>query len=178
MQHTLNTAYTTYCIIPTSTVSRSQPVSHLSADHVGLNSLHSHNYELTNEYSLNSHRASLPHYSLQITLLEVLLQTHSITASQCISAVGRSRPPCASLSSLNLNRQLHLQTRSITASKCISKLTQSRPPSASLSSLNVSLQLHLQPCSITASKCLCNITRSQPPSASPNSLDHSPRVHL
>jgi len=49
VQHTLSTAYAAYCIIPRSTVSRSQPVSHLSADHVVFNSLHWHNYELTNE---------------------------------------------------------------------------------------------------------------------------------
>jgi len=45
---TPSTAYTKYSIIPRSTDSRSQPVSHLSADDV-LNSLHSHNYKLTNE---------------------------------------------------------------------------------------------------------------------------------
>ena len=49
VQHTLSTAFTAYYIIPRPSVSRSQPVSHLSADHVVLNSLHSHNYELTNE---------------------------------------------------------------------------------------------------------------------------------
>ena len=53
VQHTPCTAYTEYCIHhvinPRSTVSRSLPVSHLSADHVVLNSLHSHNYKLTNE---------------------------------------------------------------------------------------------------------------------------------
>jgi len=46
---TLSTAYTKYSIIPSSTVSCSQPVFHLSADVVVLNSLHSHNYKLTNE---------------------------------------------------------------------------------------------------------------------------------
>jgi len=54
------TAYTAYCIMPTPTVSRSQPVSHLLADHVVLNSLHSHHYELSNEYSLSSRRAFPP----------------------------------------------------------------------------------------------------------------------
>jgi len=49
VQHTLSTAYTVYCIISISTVSHSQTLSHLSADHVVLNSLHSHNYEVTNE---------------------------------------------------------------------------------------------------------------------------------
>jgi len=32
--HALSTAFTTYCMIPKSTVSHSQPVSYLSADHV------------------------------------------------------------------------------------------------------------------------------------------------
>jgi len=49
VEYTLSTAYTEYCIIPRSTVSRSQPVSHLPADHVVLNSLHSHNDKSTNE---------------------------------------------------------------------------------------------------------------------------------
>jgi len=49
VQQTPSTAYTEYCIILRSHVSRSQPVSQLSADLVLLNSLHSNNYELTNE---------------------------------------------------------------------------------------------------------------------------------
>jgi len=40
---------TEYSIIPRSTISSSQPVSHLSADVVVVNSVHSHNYKLTNE---------------------------------------------------------------------------------------------------------------------------------
>jgi len=47
--HTPRTAYTGYCIISKSTVSRSQPLSHLSADHGVLNSLHSHNHEVTKD---------------------------------------------------------------------------------------------------------------------------------
>jgi len=52
VQHTPSTAYTKYSIHqvqhhPRSTVSRSQAVSHLSADVVVLNSLHSHNFKLT-----------------------------------------------------------------------------------------------------------------------------------
>jgi hypothetical protein len=46
---TLCTAYTAYCIIPRLTFSHSRPVSQLSADHVVLDSLHSHDSELTNE---------------------------------------------------------------------------------------------------------------------------------
>jgi hypothetical protein len=47
-----------YNIIPRSRVSHYQSVSHLLAD-VILNSLHSHNYKLTNEYSLSYGHASL-----------------------------------------------------------------------------------------------------------------------
>jgi len=46
---TPSTAYTKYSIIPRLTVSCSQPVSHLSADVIVLNSLHSHNYKWTNQ---------------------------------------------------------------------------------------------------------------------------------
>jgi len=54
LQHTPSLAYSMYCIhhvliIRRSTVPHSQPVSELSANLVGLNSLHSHNYKLTNE---------------------------------------------------------------------------------------------------------------------------------
>jgi len=57
---TLSTAYTKYYIIPWLTVSHSQQVSsHLFAD--VLNSLNSHNDELTNEQSLWVHCTSLQH---------------------------------------------------------------------------------------------------------------------
>jgi hypothetical protein len=50
VQHTLSPAYTAYCcIIPRLTVSRSQPVSQLSEDHVVLNSPHAHDYKVTNQ---------------------------------------------------------------------------------------------------------------------------------
>jgi len=130
-QHTPSTAYTVYCIIPRSTVSR----SHLSADHVVLNSLHSHNHELTNQWSVSSRRASLPNYRLQIDRLQVLLRSRSITASKCISSLARLRPPI----SLDHGLQLPLQTRSIMASN----LARSQPPSASLNSLDHSLQVNL-----------------------------------
>ena len=167
------------------TVSRSQPVSYLSADHVVLNSLHCYNYELTNEYSLSSHRASLPNYRLH-----VLLQSRSITDSKCISKLARLQPP--SVSPTSHDSGLHV--RMITASKCISNLTPSQPPRVSLNSHDYGLQVrtitaykcisklarlrppsaYLQTRSITASK----FARAWPPSASPNSLAHSLQVHL
>jgi len=137
-----------YCINPRLTVSCSQPVSHLSADHVVLNPLHSHNHELTNELSPSSRRASLPIYRLQIDHLQVLLQSRSITASKCISKLARLRPPSVSPSSLDYG----LQVCTITASMCISKLARSQSPSVSLNSHDYGLQVNLQTRSITASK--------------------------
>jgi len=97
VQHTLSTAYTMYCINPRSTVCRSQPVSYLLPDHVGLNSLHSNNAKFKNEYCLSSHGVSLPNCRLQINLLQVLLQSRLITASKCISKLAQSWPDCVSL---------------------------------------------------------------------------------
>jgi len=71
-----------------------------------------------------------------------------------MSKLARSRPPSASVSSLNLGLQVRLQTRSITASQCISQFTPSRPPTASPNSINPGLPMHLQPRSITASKSI------------------------
>ena len=48
-------------------------ISHLSADLVVLSSLHSHNYELSNEYSLSYPPTSFLIYCLQINRLHVLL---------------------------------------------------------------------------------------------------------
>jgi len=173
VQHTLSTAYTAYCIIHTSTVSRSQPVSHLSAHHVGLNSQHSHNYELTNEWNLRHRSASLPNYRLQIHHLLVLLQSRSIMAFKCISKLARSQPACVSPNLLDYS----LQVSTIMAFKCICKLAWSRPPSASPNSLDYGLQFHLEPCSNLAAKCITKLARLQPPSVSPISLDYTLGVH-
>jgi len=85
LRYTLCTVCDTNCIIPTSTVSRSQTVSHLLADHVVVNSPHSPNYKLTNESSLSSCRASLPNYCQHIDLFQVLLKSCSIMTSMSIS---------------------------------------------------------------------------------------------
>jgi len=76
-------------------------------------------------------------------ILQVHLQTCSITASKCISEFTWSRPPSVYPNSLDHGLQVHLQTRSITASKCISQFTRSRAPSASLNQLDHGLQVHL-----------------------------------
>jgi len=178
VEHTPSTAHPTYCIIPRSTVFRSQPVSHLSADHVVLNSLHSRNYKLTNEQHHRSCRASLPKYCRQIDRLLVLLQSFSITASKCISTFAGSRPPDASPNSLNRGLQLHLQSPLIAASTCISELVRSRPPTASPKPLDHGHQLHLQTRSIVASMCISNLAWLRPPSASRNSLNYSLRGYL
>jgi len=193
VQHTLSTASTTWCIIPRSTVSGSQPVSHLAADHVVLNSSHSHNYVLTNKYSLSSRRTSLPNYRLQIDRPQALLQSRSIMASKCISKLAQSQLPSESLPSPDYG----LHVRTMMACKCIYKLARSRPPSASPNSPDHGLQVHLQTRPITASKCISKLAQhsirvylkprtntlpmfAQSPhsSASPHSLDRGLQVHL
>jgi hypothetical protein len=115
----------------------------------------------------------------QIDHFQVLLHSCSIIACyKYTSELPQSWPRSVSLSSLNLDLQLHLQTRTITASKFMSKLAQSRPPSASLSSLNLGLQLHFQTRSIAPSQCISAFTQFRSPIASPNSLDHGLKVHL
>ena len=137
-----------YCIIPRSTISHSQPVSHLLADHVALNSLNFDNYELTNEYSLSSHHASLPNYRLEIDRLEVLVQSRLIMASKCISKLARSKPSSVSPNSHDYG----LQVCRITATKSISKLAHVRPRRSH------DHRLHTH--STTASECITQFTRS------------------
>jgi len=141
VQDTQSTAYTAYCIILRSTVSHSQPVSHLSADYLVLNSLHSHNYELTNQERPRFHCKCLPIYRLQMP-----------------------RPPDAlplnvSPDTLHSGFQVHLWVPLISSSECISKLTQLWPPSASLSSVNLSVSMGIS-----------KLARFRPPSVSPNTL--------
>ena len=193
MQHPLSTVYTAYCIIPPLTVSHSQQVSHLSADHVAFNSLHPNNYESTNKSSLSTRRTSLPNYCLQILRLQVLLQSHSIMASRRISKLARSRPPSASqhrlitasmcISKLTQFRHprlhdhglaVHLQTHSVTASKWIFKLAPLQPPS----SHDHGLQMHLRTRFIPASACISQLARLQPPSDYPISHDYGLEVYL
>ena len=106
----------------------------------------------------------------RLQVLQVPLQTRSITASKCISKLARLRPA----SSHEHGLQVHLQSRSITASKYISKLARSRPPS----SLDHCLQVYLQIRSITASKCISKLARSRPRSISLSSLDRHFQAHL
>jgi len=71
-----------------------------------------------------------------------------LTSSKYSSYLARSRPPSASLNSLDHSLEVYLYTRSIMASK----FAQSQPPSVSLNWHNYGLQVHLQTRSITASK--------------------------
>jgi len=155
-----------------STVTCYQPISQLLVDRVVLNSIHSHNYELTNESSLRFHRTCLQIYRLlircleidclqidrlqlkylQINLLQVLLQPWSITQSKPISEFTRSQPPSASSNLPEHGLQAHLWVHSIYVSKVITKITWSWHPSASLSLLILSFLVHLHNRSIMASK--------------------------
>jgi len=161
VQHTLSIAYSEYCVIPWSTVACSQPVSLLTANHVVLNSLHSHNYKLTNEWSLSSRRASLPINRLKNDRLELLLHSCTIMSSTCISNPTRSQHPSVSLKSLDYGLQVHIMS----ASKCISKLARSRPPSASPNSHDHGLQVHLQTHSKSSSQCISKLAWLQPPNS-------------
>jgi len=108
----------------------------------------------------------------------VHLQTHLITASECISEFTQSRSAIASPNLLDHGLKVHLGVHSTSAANCISKLSRSRPPSGSLSSLNPDLQLHLQTHSIAASLCISKLDQSWPPSASLSSLNLGLQVHL
>jgi hypothetical protein len=132
--HTLNTAYIEYCFIPRSTVSDSQPVSHLLADHVVLNSLHGHNCKLTNKYTLSSCRTSLPNCHLKI-----LLHFPSIPVSSCLWKHSWSQSPSVSLNSHDCSNPV----LTILAYKCISKLARSQPPSVSPNSLDPNLRVNI-----------------------------------
>jgi len=201
VQHTLRTAFTTYCIIPRLTVSRCQPVSE---------ALHGPCYTQFStfpwlgvchwiECQLPSHlpadlpcpdqpAPSTPPISIEYGLL-VHLQTLLITASKCISDFP------------DLGLQVHLQIRSITASKCISEvvarglplLLQTRSITASkcitefhftmafkciTELLEVGLHMHLQTRLIMASKCISKLAWSWPRSASLSSTWARLQVHL
>jgi len=140
VQHTLSTTYTVYFIIRRLTVSRSQPVFHLSAEHVVHNSLHSHDYELTNELSLSTHRASHPSELLTPDWPPTGTSPISLDCgSKCFSTLAQSHPTTVSLYSHSYS----LQVGTITTLKCIPTLPRSRPPRVSADSLVQTLQVYL-----------------------------------
>jgi hypothetical protein len=112
-----------YCIIPTLTVSRSKLISHPWVEHVVWNSGYSHNYKWNNTSSLSSRRIFFPNNHLQIDHLQVLLQSHSIMASKCISKLYQSLAPSASPNTFDDGRQVQLKTCTITALEYIWKFT-------------------------------------------------------
>jgi hypothetical protein len=113
-----------------------------------------------------------------INRLQVLLQSHFIMASNCISTGRRLQGP----NSLDFS----IPTSSITTSKLARLQSPSLHdpglPTAFTNSFDYGLQIrilivskvHLQTRFITASKC----ARLRPPSACPKSFDHGLRVHL
>jgi len=103
-----------------------------------------------------------------IDRLQVLVQSCSITDSNWISKLTRSRPPSVTPNSLDSG----MQVRTSMASKCTSKLARSRSQSASPCSLSRGLQLYHQIHLITASKWNSKLARSRPQSISLSSLDH------
>jgi len=127
-----------------------------------LSSLHSHDYELTPEWSFSFRRASIhdrpPSASSPWELKGKVTLSHSLGCEltnwwNTVSAPGAPSIDCP---------QVLVQSCSITASKCISKLARLRPPS----SHDHGLQVHLQTRSIMASKCISQLARSRPPSTS------------
>jgi len=111
-------------------------------------------------------------------ILQVLLHTHSITASKGIPESTGSWPPSASHNPLDQSLQVRtancLQTHSIVASKCISYITWLRPASLH----HQWPPTHL----ITASGCVSKFAQSDSPSSvehcPPNSLDYDVQVTL
>jgi len=95
--------------------------------------------------------------------LQMHLQTHSITASKCISILARSRLPSAPLRySIKASKCISTPARSWPASASLSS-TWYRSPSASPNSLDHSLQVHLPVHTITASKCISKFSQSRSP---------------
>jgi len=160
--YTLSNTYSAHCVISRLTVCCSQPVSHLSADCVVLNSLHSRNYKSTNESNVSFHRTCLPIYCLQIHCLQidcfqinrlqinhlqlnpfrVLLQSSLIMASKFISELTPSQPAGA-YPNLRVHRlHLNLWAYLILDPNCITKLSRSQSPRASWYSLNLDLDVH------------------------------------
>jgi len=150
-QHELSPckAYTEYLIIPRSTVSHTQPVSHrlithLWADHVVLQSKHSHHYEL--QINRVSAASMWPFWST----------SSWSTTSKHFSNCNRSWPPSGYLNWFHCGLQVYLQTHLFTSSKFPDH----------------DLQVNLPTCSTMAPKCTPEITQSQSPSASSNLLAH------
>jgi hypothetical protein len=193
VRHMLSTAYTQYCIIPRSTVSRSQPASHLSSVYapcctqfpsfpqLRLNQWLVFQLPLgllpdlpPPDRPLSDRPPPIPPPILIDCGLEVDLQCHSIMASKCISKLTRVRTGKASPCSLDPRLHVPHQTDLITASK----FAWSWPSSESSTSLNHGFQWHHYTRSIMATKCFSTFNPSWHPSASATSLNDSFQVHM
>ena len=97
--------------------------------------------------------------------------TYKISASKCIFKLARSRPMCASLSSI----RCWPPSASLSYSISASKPARSRPPSASQSSTRF---WHLQTHSMVASKSISQFTLLRPPSSYLNPLNQRLQVLL
>jgi len=110
-----------------------------------------------------------------------------ISASKCISTLGRTRFSSAYLSSTRSRLPSASLSYSISAFKCISKPARSMPPteslgsirsrhpSASPNSLECCLQLNLPVHTITASKCISKYSQSLSPGAPAITLQYRPQ---
>jgi len=158
-------------------------------------SLHSHDVQLTPEWSLSFRRTFSQIDRPQPVLHKrfkgkvTLSHSHSFElanrwiGSQHLARLHRPPPdrPPPSTPPISLDHSLpqaHLQTRSITVSECISKFTRSWPSSSSPNWLDHGLGVYLWIHSILASKYNSELARSLPPSASLSTLDFGLKVHL
>jgi len=137
-------------------------IPHLLAAHVAFSSLHSYDYELTNDQSSCTCPASVLMYHLQIGHPAVCLHYCSITTTKCISQFTWSRPPTVSPNSPDHS----LQVCTIVALKCISN------------SFDHSLKAHVRVHSIFTSKWISKLAWSQLQSVSLSWQHPSPKLHL
>jgi len=131
------------------------------------------------------HNSKLAHSrprSVSPNWLDYGLQVRTSMASKCIFKLAPSRPPSASLSSLDLSLQVHIQTRSITASKCITEFTRSTSPSASqtrsIKYIFKERQRLYGDTGVTEVDRVTGSIRSRPRSISLSSLDPHFQAHL
>jgi len=104
------------------------------------------------------------------------LQTHSITASKCISKLARSRPQSASLSSSWSRRPDASPIRFDHGLQVYLWVARSWPPNASPQPLDDGLQVHLRAQLDLGLRVQLWATQSLPPTASVESLDHCLQV--
>jgi len=121
VQHTLSTAYTKYIIDPTSTVSHSKPISHLSSLFTGYSCLISHHLTLGGPSCAQlSTLASLHIHQYIMCQLKSFHRSNLAPPGQS----PRSTPP----TSLNCCHQVHLNVHIMLNYKCTYIIALSQPP--------------------------------------------------